>query len=345
MHCLLTLRFSEDLTAAPSKQERAELAEVLFKCSGPFKRAVSPLLPWPAVLGYLCGELRECRLGSQSQEECLHAFAMRMEEPVAKAFLDDLARRIRADPAAFGGEKEAGLVKDDWIEQFQQQVVYVPGISKGKRLVDDVEMRSYLELGKQMKANGNESFARRDFDFAFTRCGRTDGRTRPLPTYLGDPGRNRKHTFLTVHPQRMHLQVLAGRGAAPQRGVPGPAEEPGARGAPRRALHQPGRCERMHSRPPRVGGLVSFLFPKHPSAIHNPGHRRAPHQELARRPGGLQRLPGLQPREPQGPRPPRGGPQVPGGARHGAGGPQPHRWAQGGSAAGDGRPCDSLPVD
>lgn len=159
---------SEDLTSAPSKQERAELAEVLFKCSGPFKRAVSPLLPWPAVLGYLCGELRDCRLGSPSQEECLHAFAMRMEEPAAKAFLDDLARRIRADPAAFGGE--AGLVKDDWIEQFQQQVDYVPGFSKGKRLVDDVEMGSYLELGKQMKANGNESFARRDFDFAFTRC-------------------------------------------------------------------------------------------------------------------------------------------------------------------------------
>lgn len=120
------------------------------------------------MLGYLCGELRDCRLGSQSQEECLHAFAMRMEEPAAKAFLDDLARRIRADPAAFGGE--AGLVKDDWIEQFQQQVDYVPGISKGKRLLDDVEMGSYLELGKQMKANGNESFARRDFDFAFTRC-------------------------------------------------------------------------------------------------------------------------------------------------------------------------------
>lgn len=187
---MLTFHCSEDLTAAPSKQERAELAEVLFKCSGPFKRAVSPLLPWSAVLGYLCGELRECRLGSQSQEECLHAFAMRMEEPAAKAFLGDLARRIRADPAAFGGD--AGLVKDDWIEKFQQQVDYVPGISKGKRLVDDVEMGSYLELGKQMKANGNESFARRDFDFAFTRCGADVAYAYKI---LVDQERKRKWTF------------------------------------------------------------------------------------------------------------------------------------------------------
>ncbi len=164
---------SDDLTAAPSKQERAELAEVLFKCSGPFKRAVSPLLPWPAVLSYLAGELRDCRLATRSQEECLHAFAMRMEEPAAKAFLDDLQRRIRADPAAFGGE--AGVVRDDWVEQFQQQVDYVPGMSKGKRLIDEADMAQYLELGKQMKANGNESFAKRDFEFAFTRCVRALG--------------------------------------------------------------------------------------------------------------------------------------------------------------------------
>lgn len=160
---------SEDLTAAPSEQERAELAEVLFKCSGPFKRTVSAMLPWPAVLSFLSGELRECRLATRSQEECLHAFVMRMEEPTAKAFLDDLQRRIRADPASFGGVD--GCVKDDWIEQFQQQVDYVPGISKGKKLIDEEVMGQYLELGLQMKKGGNEHFAKMDFEFALMRCG------------------------------------------------------------------------------------------------------------------------------------------------------------------------------
>lgn len=171
-----TAPHSEDLTAAPSEQERAELAEVLFKCSGPFKRTVSPLLPWPAVLSFLGGELRECRLATRSQEECLHAFVMRMEEPKVKAFLEDLQRRIRADPEAFGGAQ--GCVKDEWVEQFQQQVDYVPGISKGKRLIDDESMAQYLELGAQMKRGGNESFAKMDFEFALTRWvdqGQDDG--------------------------------------------------------------------------------------------------------------------------------------------------------------------------
>ena len=80
----------EDLTLQPDKEACQALCAALYKCTGPFKRMVSPLLPYPLVLNKLHRDLVEAEeMSGGSAEECLLTFAMKMEEPDTKAFLDN----------------------------------------------------------------------------------------------------------------------------------------------------------------------------------------------------------------------------------------------------------------
>lgn len=125
------------------------------------------MLPYPLVLNFLYRELLECQeMSVGSLEECFVAFAMRMEEPSTKKFLEDAQATIRADPKSF---PEEDLVQDAWIKEFQNQIDYVPGLSKGKRQLDVESTDQFLDLGRQMKTAGNNCFAGRDFEMALTR--------------------------------------------------------------------------------------------------------------------------------------------------------------------------------
>lgn len=156
----------EDLTLMPDKKERADLSEALFKCTGSFKRMVSSLLPYPLVLNYLHKELMEAQeMSAGSSEECLLTFVMKMEEPATKTFLEDAQTRIRAEPDVYG----QNMVEDSWITDFQSQVDYVPGLSKGKRILDAESTEQFVTLGREMKTAGNNCFAARDFEMALTR--------------------------------------------------------------------------------------------------------------------------------------------------------------------------------
>lgn len=58
-----------------------------------------------------------------SVAECHMSFAIRMEEPKTKQYMTQMQATIRANPATY----DHGLVQDVWIEDFQNQVDYVPG--------------------------------------------------------------------------------------------------------------------------------------------------------------------------------------------------------------------------
>jgi len=156
----------EDLTLQPDKEARQALCAALYKCTGPFKRMVSPLLPYPLVLNKLHRDLVESEeMSGGSAEECLLTFAMKMEDPDTKTFLEDAAKRIRAEPKVYG----AHVLEEEWIGDFQSQVDYVPGMSKGKRLLDVEGAQQYAALAMDMKGAGNTCFAARDFEMALTR--------------------------------------------------------------------------------------------------------------------------------------------------------------------------------
>ena len=156
----------EDLTLQPDKEARQALCAALYKCTGPFKRMVSPLLPYPLVLNKLHRDLVEAEeMSGGSAEECLLTFAMKMEEPDTKAFLEDALKSIKAEPKVYG----AHVLEEEWIGDFQSQVDYVPGLSKGKRLLSVEEAQQYAEFAMNMKGAGNTCFAARDFEMALTR--------------------------------------------------------------------------------------------------------------------------------------------------------------------------------
>jgi tetratricopeptide (TPR) repeat protein len=156
----------EDLTLQPDKEARQALCAALYKCTGPFKRAVSPLLPYPLVLNKLHRDFVEAEeMSGGSTEECMLTFAMKMEDPDTKAFLEGAEKRIRAEPKVYG----AHLLEEEWISDFQAQVDYVPGLSKGKRLINVEDAQQYAAFAMDMKGAGNKCFAAKDFEMALTR--------------------------------------------------------------------------------------------------------------------------------------------------------------------------------
>ncbi len=156
----------EDLTLLPDKAARAALCEALYKCTGPFKRMVSPLLPYSVVLNKLHKDLVAAQeMSGGSADECQLTFAMKMEDPATKAFLEDAQARIRAEPAVYGQNR----LEEEWVSDFQAQVDYVPGLSKGKRLLDAEATEQFVVLGREMKTAGNTCFAAKDYEMALTR--------------------------------------------------------------------------------------------------------------------------------------------------------------------------------
>lgn len=156
----------EDLTLLPDKAACDALCEALYKCTGPFKRMISPLLPYSLVLNKLHKDLVEAQeMSGGSADECQLTFAMKMEDPATKTFLEDAQARIRAEPGVYGQNK----LEEDWVSDFQAQVDYVPGLSKGKRLLDVEATEQFVALGQEMKTAGNTCFAAKDYDMALTR--------------------------------------------------------------------------------------------------------------------------------------------------------------------------------
>lgn len=156
----------EDLTLQPDEEARQALCAALYKCTGPFKRMVSPLLPYPLVLNRLHRDFVEAEeMSGGSAEECMLTFAMKMEEPDTKTFLEDAEKRIRAEPKVYGEH----LLEEEWINDFQAQVDYVPGLSKGKRLINVEDAQQYAAFAMDMKGAGNKCFATKDFEMALTR--------------------------------------------------------------------------------------------------------------------------------------------------------------------------------
>ncbi|TFJ82202.1 hypothetical protein NSK_006531 [Nannochloropsis salina CCMP1776] len=156
----------EDLTLRPSKEDRLALCEALYKCTGSFKRIVSPLLPYPLVINRLHRDFVEAQeMSGGSAKEALMTFAMKMEEPGTKAFLSDAQAQIRAEPKVYA----QNMVDDEWISDFQSQVDYVPGLSKGKRLLDSEDAKQFATFADEMKSAGNKCFASQDYEMALTR--------------------------------------------------------------------------------------------------------------------------------------------------------------------------------
>lgn len=87
-------------------------------------RLISPLLPYERVLSYLHRELSKCTEESEgSVQEAHMSFALRMEEPGTKQYVEDLLNLMRSNAHEYQSE----MVDDAWITDFQNQVDYVPG--------------------------------------------------------------------------------------------------------------------------------------------------------------------------------------------------------------------------
>lgn len=129
-------------------EERQALGSALKACSITTKRLVSPMLEYILVQQRLCEVFRSV----VSKDEVLYE----VWGPDENDWWDSLQETLKA----LGDE---GLVRlptrhEDWVDEFREQVDYIPGEAKAKRVINEIEAAELLNLAKEMKQSGNNHF-------------------------------------------------------------------------------------------------------------------------------------------------------------------------------------------